>query len=286
MKMQTKNMDYVTIKDFSELVGITPDALRYYDRRGVFFPSKRGVEFENKYRFYSPMQITTINMIRVLTEIGVPLETIRDFEDDRTPDKLMKLLSKNKDILSDKLRFLQDSYSLTSTYIELLNSGICATEDEVYASEMPEKQIILGDVTDFEGSSDFYGEFARFCSAEHEPKLNISYPIGGYWGSMDAFLHEPSRPIRFFSLDPRGYQRKDAGLYLIGYTRGYYGQTNDLPERMAAFAKKNGLVFSGPVYNIYLFDELSVADPEQYLLQACAAVKETRRVPSRRSYNP
>jgi effector-binding domain-containing protein len=74
-----------------------------------------------------------------------------------------------------------------------------------------------------------------------------------------------------------------AGLYLIGYTRGYYGQTNDLPKRMASFARKNGLLFNGSVFNTYLFDEMSIIDTEQYLLQVSALVKETRRVPSRRS---
>jgi hypothetical protein len=99
---------------------------------------------------------------------------------------------------------------------------------------------------------------------------------------MEAFLHEPSRPARFFSFDPKGHDQKAEGLYLIGYTRGYYGQTNDLPERMNTYAKKNGLIFSGAVYNIYLFDEISISDPEQYLLQVSAPVTETKRLLSRR----
>jgi effector-binding domain-containing protein len=99
---------------------------------------------------------------------------------------------------------------------------------------------------------------------------------------MNVFLNEPSQPTRFFSLDPNGKEKQPKGLYLTGYTRGYYGQTNDLPKRMAAFAKKNRLVFTGPVYNIYLFDEMSITDMNQYLLQVSASVKETRRVPSRR----
>jgi hypothetical protein len=156
------------------------------------------------------------------------------------------------------------------------------TETEISVSEMPEKRLILGDETDFSGSTEFYGEFIRFCNAPHEPKFNPSYPIGGYWSSMAAFLDEPSRPMRFFSLDPKGYERRTAGLYLNGYTRGYYGQTNDLPERMAVYAKKNGLVFTGAVYNTYLFDEISISDPQQYLLQVSASVSETRRVASRR----
>jgi hypothetical protein len=55
---------------------------------------------------------------------------------------------------------------------------------------------------------------------------------------------------------------------------------------MKSYAKKNGLIFNGPVYNTYPFDELCMDDPNQYLLQACAAVKETKRLSSRRIYNP
>jgi hypothetical protein len=96
---------------------------------------------------------------------------------------------------------------------------------------------------------------------------------------MDLFLRDSSLPTRFFSYDPNGKDRIEGGLYLTGYTRGYYGQTNGLPGRMADYADQNGLMFNGPVYNTYLFDELSVAAPDQYLLQVSASVSEARRDP-------
>ena len=99
---------------------------------------------------------------------------------------------------------------------------------------------------------------------------------------MDIFLDESSHPVRFFSLDPNGTNIRAAGLYLVGYTRGYYGQTNSLPQRVQLFAKRKKLIFCRPVYNSYLFDEISISDPEQYLLQVSASVIETRRVTSRR----
>ena len=282
MSENNNEKGFLPIKEFAELVGMTPDALRHYDNKGIFRPVKRGIEFENKYRYYAPPQITAVKMIRVLAEIGVSLDTIKELSEDRTPEKLMKLLSKQKGVIADEIVFLQEAFSVISTFLELLNEGISATETEISVSTMPEKRIILGGINDFDGSVGFYKAFTRFCSSALEPKLNLSYPVGGYFESMDMFLSEPSKPTRFFSLDPKGYECIPAGLYMTGYTRGYYGQTNDLPERMAAFAEKNGLVFTGPVYNIYLFDELSVSDPDQYLLQATAPVKETRRTPSRR----
>jgi DNA-binding transcriptional MerR regulator len=281
MSKKEFELDYMTIKEFAELSGTTVPSLRHYDKIGVFVPAKRGIEFENKYRYYSPTQITAVKMIRVLVEIGVPLKMIKDLEQSRSPERLLKLLSKNRGIVADELRFLQGVYSVIETFIELLNEGICATETEITVSEMSGKQIILGEENDFTGEVGFVREFTRFCNELHEPKLNMSFPVGAYWDSMPAFLDEPSRPVRFFSIDPKGSECKASGLYMIGYTRGYYGQTNDLPDRMAAFAKKSGLVFNGPVYNIYLFDEISIIDPEQYLSQVAASVMERRANPRR-----
>ena len=274
--------DYLSIKEFADVVGMTVNTLRYYDKRGIFKPDKFGEEYKNQYRYYSPTQITTIKMIRVLTEIGVPLNEIKELASSRSPEKLIKLFSKQQGIVADELRFLQEVHLVISTFLKLLIDGISATETDITVTELPERKIILGDVNEFYGTAGFYKVFMRFCNAPHEPKLNLAYPVGGYFEHIDAFLREPSKPTRFFSLNPNGNDKQKAGLYLLGYTRGYYGKTNDLPKKMAEFAEKNELIFNGPVYNIYLFDEMSVINPEQYLLQISMSVKETRRVQSRR----
>jgi len=281
MKRDFEN-EFMTIKEFAGFAGMTESSLRHYDSKDIFVPAKRGVKYNNKYRYYAPTQITLVKMIRVLTEIGVPLKTIKDLAQDRSPEKLIKLLSRNKEMVADEVRFLQDVYSVIDTFLDLINEGLSITETDISISEMPEKQLILGRLNDFSEYTAFYGEFIHFYNTPCEPKLNPSYPIGAYWTSMAAFLDSPSQPMRFFSYDPKGNDQKSSGLYMNGYTRGYYGQTNDLPMRMEAFAKKNQLVFSGPVYNIYLFDEISISNPELYLLQVSAAVSETRRMPSRR----
>jgi DNA-binding transcriptional MerR regulator len=241
---------------------------------GIFQPAEHGIKFKNKYRYYVPEQITMFKMIHVLAEIGVPLPTIKELSKSRTPETLMKLLSKHKGLIASKIKFFQEATLVICTFMEMMTEGISARETEIHISEMPGKQIILGDINDFSGTTNFYREYTRFCNAPHEPKLNPLYPVGWYFKSMDAFLKEPSQPTRFFSLDPKGYEQKTAGLYLIGYSRGYYGQTNDLSGRMAAFAKMNGLEFSGSVYNIYLFDEISIVEPEKIPL---AGFRDSKR---------
>jgi len=277
-----KYKDYLTIKEFSEITGVSADALRNYDKKGIFKPAKYGEGLENNYRLYSPTQIITIKLITLLTETGVPLDTIKELVENRSPETMIKLFSKQKRMSEGEINRWQNGNSAMSIYWDMMVEGMSATENEIIAMEMPEIRIILGGRNDFHGSVGFTSEYVRFLLAEHEPKLTMSHPVGGYFESMDAFLDEPSQPTRFYSVDHTGNEKKEAGLYLVGYTRGYYGETNELPKRMAAFAKRNGLLLNGPVYNIHLFNEISVTDPNQYLLQVSASVKETRRVPSQR----
>jgi DNA-binding transcriptional MerR regulator len=278
-RVDLKSENYLPIGEFARIVGITPNSLRVYDSKGIFSPAKRGNGFENDYRYYAPMQITTIKMIRVLTKIGVPHRTILEMATSRTPEKLIKLLRKQKEELAGEIRFLSEAHSVIAMFLDFITEGLLAEESEIFVRESPGKRIVLGEPNEYGGGEDFYGAFSRFCTARHAPELNLSYPIGGYFDSMERFLDAPSRPVRFFSHDPAGKETISGGLYLTGYTRGYYGRTNDLPRRMAAYAERNGLTFDGPVYNTYLLDELSMADPEQYLLQVSASVSEARRDP-------
>ena len=282
--MSIKNLDrgYLSIKEFSKYVGITEPSLRHYDNLGIFKPDKRGIKSEQGYRYYSPTQITSVKMVRVLTEMGVPLETIKELAQNRTPEKLIKLLHQNKDKVASKIRFLQETHLVIDTFTELLNESIAVMETELSVTEMPDRRILLGGLNDFYNEHGFIGELLRFYNGQHAPRVNDSFPIGGYFESMTAFMNNPSQPTRFFSVDPMGNDKRAAGLYLVGYNRGYYGQTNDLPEQMTEYARKNGLEFNGPVYNTYLIDEISEINPNQYLLQVAASVSESRRMLARR----
>jgi DNA-binding transcriptional MerR regulator len=271
-----KPEDYLSIGEFAQIVGITPNSLRVYDSKGIFSPAMRGNGFENDYRYYAPMQITTVKMIRVLTKIGVPLKTILEMAKGRTPEKLIKLLRRQKEELAGEIRFLREAHSVIAMFLDFITEGLLVDESEIFVYEGHERQIILGEPNEYKDGEGFYGAFARFCTARHTPEPNLSFPIGGYFEDMERFLGNSSRPDRFFSHDPAGKDSIASGLYLTAYTRGYYGQTNDLPQRMTTYADRNGLTFDGHVYNTYLLDELSMTDQDQYLLQVSASVSEVR----------
>jgi hypothetical protein len=119
--------------------------------------------------------------------------------------------TKYKALLAEEIHFLQGAYSVINTYSELMTEGISSMEAEISIAEMPARQIILGDRNGYTGEKEFIKAFVRFCSDIHEPKLNLSFPVGGYWEDMSMFLENSSLPKRFFPSAPKAPIKRHPG---------------------------------------------------------------------------
>jgi len=262
--------DFLSISEFSEWTGIPRSALIYYDKEGLFRPAYRG---ENNYRYYTYLQTITVNLITTLRRIGVPLETISTLMRNRTPDDLLELLSSKERDITHEIQQLLDAGKVITVFNNHIRKGLTADHDKISVAHLESEAFILGPPNDYTGDETFYNAFQRYCQDLEKKGGNLHYPMGGWWACMDDFLKNPVRPPRFFSVDPYGCQQKKAGRYLVGYNRGFYGEIGDLPERLVAFARENGLEFGGPMFNIFLLDEISVIEPDKYLMQASVLLK-------------
>jgi DNA-binding transcriptional MerR regulator/effector-binding domain-containing protein len=259
----------LSIKAFADFTGISESTLRYYDKIGLLSPEFRGA---NKYRYYSPLQTITVDFIKVLTKVGVPLSTIRDMHKGRTPQSVLALLRKQENALDERLFELQTAYSIIHTYCNNIETGLVSKPHDISVQKLDAVRIILGPETDFGNAKTFYAPFMKFCDAASKNKIDLHYPIGGYHENIELFLDAPGRPTRWFSQDPRGNSQRSPGRYLVAYHQGYYGEFEGIPQRLVAYTQANNLVFTGPVYVIYLLDEISVVDHKQYVSQIAVGV--------------
>ena len=259
----------LTIGEFSEWTGISRSALIFYDEAGVFHPARRG---ENNYRYYSYFQTITVNLINTLKSLDIPLNTIAALMRDRTPEALLELLSVKERELACEIERLQNAEKIIHVFSDNIRKGIAAENDSVSVRYLEGAAFSKGPPNTFGGDETFYAVFRKYCDDLRAQGGEMSYPIGGWWPSMEDFLDKPVQPSCFFSADPGGKHYRHAGRYLVGYTRCFYGQVNDLPERMMNYARGNGLEFEGPMFNLFLLDEVSTVDPGQYLLQASIMV--------------
>ena len=264
--------DLLSIKEFSELTGIRQTTLRHYDDIKLFQPVKRG---ENGYRYYSAPQAVAINFIHVMSSLNIPLKTIGEIQTNRTPERILDLLHKQELSLNQELYRLHQAYSIIHTYREMISEGLLANEHSISRQWVEATPIELGKTNDFT-SGLFYDSFFHFIKKLSQQNVDIACPVGGYYQDFHSFMHEPGQPTRYFSLTTGGTSEKAAGEYLFGYARGYYGQIGDLPKRMQDYAEAHTLLFVGPVYELYLHDEISMTEPDQYLIQASVPIQAYR----------
>jgi len=276
-KIHTKQKNekkLLTIKEFAEMSGLEQSTLRYWDDIGLFKPAHRNPD--NSYRYYSPEQIILVNFIKVLSSLHVPLKVIAGVNESRSPEDILMLLEQQEAILDTQLNQLNESYTTIHTLRDILRQGIDAPgAGHISLQRLEAMSIVLGPRGEAWENLNFYQSFTRYCQYAKENRINLNNPIGGYYDSMAHFLCTPSVPSRFFSLDPRGQDVRPAGKYLVGYAQGYYGQLGDAARRLDAFAAGQALDVRGPVYVLYLRDEISEKDTDDYLAQICAALEPT-----------
>lgn len=266
-----------SIKEFSDFTGVNQSTLRYYDEIGLLPAASRG---ENNYRYYVPFQIIKLNYINVLIDLGVPLSAIKDMDLNRTPENVIKLLNQQEDKLNYKLNELRTAYSIIHTYRKNILQGVAAHDGLIRVEEMPDIHFVLGHPNnfDFKNHITFYQEFIRFCRAADEQRINLRYPVGGYHNNITSFFEYPNRPDRYYSLDPLGNKIRPQGSYLVGYKKGYYGEFGDIPQKMGEYVEEHDFVCKGPVYVLYLLDEISITEPDQYLSRISVAVSPKNKI--------
>ncbi|MCL2866488.1 MAG: MerR family transcriptional regulator [Clostridia bacterium] len=262
--------DYLSIQEFSKLSGIPPSTLRYWDEIRLFSPRRRHPE--SSYRYYTPDQMITVKFIAVLSEMKVPLKSISEAAQNHTPEAMLSVIEQQEVQLQKEMHELSMRYSIMFARREQIRCGMRANEQEISVMERDAKAYISGNRNEYKSGETFFGPFTRFCQAAKELRINLSLPIGGYHDNINSYLKNTGKPDYFFSLDPNGDRILPAGCYLTGFKRGYYGEMDDLPERLVTYADENALMMTGPVYVLYLFDEICVHDPSQYLAQAIVSV--------------
>lgn len=80
-----------TIGEFARMAQVSRRQLRHWDEIGLLRPQK--VDSNSGYRFYSTSQLTALNRIVALKELGISLDQIRRFiEDDVSLDEMQGML--------------------------------------------------------------------------------------------------------------------------------------------------------------------------------------------------
>ncbi|MDR1087868.1 MAG: MerR family DNA-binding transcriptional regulator [Coriobacteriales bacterium] len=266
-----KHKGLLSIGEFAKLTGISRSKLIYYDEIGLFLAAERG---ENNYRYYSLNQIILAEFINDMASFGFSLKELQPLVHNRTPELMLDVLQNAIKDHQKQIARLQELQNIMNIRVELMTLGLEAHDADIRVVEYKPNNIVLGNENIYQDAATFYPGWVSFMNAAKKAGLNIGYPVGGYFDSMERFVANPDMPSRYYFVNPRGKTVRGGGSWLVGHVRGFYGDSRDLAQRMLAHAEENGLELSGPVYNTFLFDEVSTNDTSCYLMRASIKIVE------------
>jgi DNA-binding transcriptional MerR regulator len=263
----------LTINEFAKLSRTTRDTLLHYDKIGLLSPVTRG---PNNYRYYSGGQFTIINVIRTLQASGMSLEEIKKWKDVRTPERTYDLFTHQIEQIDDKIDEWVQARKLMLLLRKAILSALNVNEKEITVQFLPAEAIILGDLNDYsQGKNDYDAMISFYLTINDKyPNLDLNYPVWGLFSEERIKVRDWKWPDRYYFYNPEGHDKRPAAMYTVGYTRGFYGQTEELYIRLLDFIEKNNLEINGDSFEEYPLNEVSVSDYVDYLIRVMIPVRE------------
>ena len=259
---------YYTTGEFAELCGIKKKTLFHYDDIDLFKPEK---VMSNGYRYYSKYQLEVFNVISVLKEIGMPLKEIKKFLDKRDPENTLQLLTYEKELVEKEIHNLKRIQKLLEVKLNLIEVGINSTSELVLEEKEEEYIVLSNPVNETEDDYDIetYTEHIKYCI---DNDLDYGYPVGSIINKENLINRRFDKYSYYFSkvIEKKKYKDlvlKPKGLYLVGYSHGYYDKVYKVYEKMIKYIEENNLRINGYSYEEVLIDEIASSIGDDFVIK-------------------
>lgn len=134
-------MEEYSIQQISDLLGISKDTLRYYDKISLVCP-KRG---ENNYRYYTQEDMLDLQYVEVLKTIDFPLAEIRQIFGYRRA-KAAETFHEILRILNEKRAFLERKEMAYGAMIEFVDKTKDVMEHKKSLADITKIDILVTDL--------------------------------------------------------------------------------------------------------------------------------------------
>ena len=130
-------MSLNTIREVTEITGITVNALRYYDSKGLLHPTVRNSEGRKEW-MYDDEAVRRAKRILLLRRIGIPVESIAIVIE--KADKMDEVILRSRlEELREERQFLDEQISLAGMLLLLNEISSDAEVKEELLDKMFEK---------------------------------------------------------------------------------------------------------------------------------------------------
>ncbi len=272
MNSKSPREKYYKIGEISRLYKISTDILRYYDKIGLVSPDYTG---ENGYRYYSKKQIWKLNNIRNLRNIGMGLEDIKEFLDERNinsannilefqlekvEEKIKKLMELREELASklENIEFFKTFQNFNKPLLKYIPKRKFLRSKGNFKQdwEIDFELRILNEKTEYD--SDFI-----LTNNEIGATLSKENFIKGEYGTFSE---------TFIINDVKG-EIINAGYFLTIVFKGSYKESYKYYEILKEYIKENNLEVTGDIHEIYHIEIHITEDENEFITEIQIPVK-------------
>ena len=268
--------------EFARMVGVNPRTLHYYDEQGIFRPDS--VE-KNGYRSYSLRQCYPFYMIRMFRTMGLELSEIKDYMENRSPERLDRLLQEQSQWLAEEMTKIKRQLRIVDNQRRMLALAKEVVCGQVEETEWPSARLVLSRSTRALAEKENWAGVERL-TIEHAGMVNkLQLSSGLSMGAMVAsedFLQSGRESVVSYlftrteeslrCVDKEYRHIRSAGRYLVTYFCGDYEDTAAAYALLRAYIGKKQYKVGAFSYEESLLEEMTNANKESYITRIAVPI--------------
>ncbi len=259
------------IGEFSRLSRVPVKTLRYYHEIGLLEPAQ--IDDFTGYRFYTAVQLTRLNHILALKDLGFSLENIGQMvDDDLSPEQMQRLLQMKRAELAQQIETDQARLTRLESRLKQIKKDAKMPAYEVVVKNVDKMKIasVRDVVANYQSVGSLYEELSgaleRQGIAPAGPLMAIYYDEG--YKEIDVDM-ETAVPIIGGSL-PQGRViiRELPGAEMASLVwQGPYDEFTLAYQSLMSWIEANDYQIIGPNREIYLHGPEAGIDPAEYVTE-------------------
>ncbi len=265
--MSENKNEYLTTGEFAKICGIPKHILFYYDQIELFQPE---ITKENGYRCYSFRQFDTFSIISALKRLGMPLKEIKNYMDERNPEKLIDLLEQKSNEVEKEIVRLKNTKHGIDFLMDLTESALSAEYNIIKPAYHKSMKALCSTYKD-NGKDDSYTNFlTELIAFRNDSNASMIDFLGG------SLTIENIRKKRFDSFSYLYTKTNNAdkkkntlvrkeGWYLQVFYKGSYKNICEMYSKILQYAQEHQITLGRNAYEEYLIFEIGTKNRDEYV---------------------
>jgi len=188
---------YLTIGEFAKLRGVNINSLLYYEKLDILTPAYK--DPDSKYRYYAPEQLSTLDIILLCINLGIPLKELKQYQDENAFWQ-KKMLEDGKRIAEEKIHRMEADLRKIEYSLQCREEQNQYAEREgIYQRKISSRFFIV---------EEYFGEFANITQFGRISTALFDYAEENGFstvlpsGFMFSFNGEKIRQFLFYEILP------------------------------------------------------------------------------------